>query len=81
MLAGGVPDEKLVPLYFERHHVRPGITGLAQACGLRGDTRDPRSALERVHYDLAYVRNGSITLDLKILWCTLRNECLKCTGM
>ena len=81
MLAGGVLYEELVPFYFERHEVRPGITGLAQACRFRGSTLDPRLAIERINYDLAYVRNSSLVLDLKILWCTLKNEVWHASGL
>jgi polysaccharide biosynthesis protein PslA len=81
MLAGGVLYEELVPFYFQRHEVRPGITGLAQACQFRGSTLDPRLAIERIHYDLAYVRNSSLVLDLKILWCTLKNEVRHASGL
>lgn len=52
-----------VPLYLLRQQVRPGITGWAQVNGLRGDT----SIEERVKYDLWYIENWSIALDLKIM--------------
>ena len=52
-----------VPLYLLRQQVRPGITGWAQVNGLRGDT----SIEERVQYDLWYIENWSIGLDLKIM--------------
>ena len=52
-----------IPLYLLRQQVRPGITGWAQVNGLRGDT----SIEERVKYDLWYIENWSIWLDLKIL--------------
>lgn len=56
-----------LPLYSpeqaRRHEVRPGITGWAQVNGLRGDT----SIEERVQYDLWYIENWSIGLDLKIM--------------
>ena len=55
-----------VPLYLLRQQVRPGITGWAQVNGLRGDT----SIEERVKYDLWYIENWSIWLDLKILLMT-----------
>lgn len=55
-----------IPLYLLRQQVRPGITGWAQVNGLRGDT----SIEERVKYDLWYIENWSIWLDLKILWKT-----------
>jgi putative colanic acid biosynthesis UDP-glucose lipid carrier transferase len=50
-----------------RHHVKAGITGWAQINGLRGDT--PLDA--RIEYDLYYVRNWSLGLDLKILFLTV----------
>lgn len=52
-----------IPLYLVRQQVRPGITGWAQVNGLRGDT----SIEERVKYDIWYIENWSLTLDLKIL--------------
>lgn len=52
-----------VPLYLLRQQVRPGITGWAQVNGLRGDT----SIEARVKYDLWYIENWSIWLDLKIM--------------
>jgi len=55
-----------VPLYLLRQQVRPGITGWAQVNGLRGDT----SIEERVKFDLWYIENWSIWLDLKILLMT-----------
>lgn len=55
--------KKEIPLYLLRQQVRPGITGWAQVNGLRGDT----SIEERVRYDLWYIENWSIWLDLKIL--------------
>lgn len=53
--------------YFERHKVKPGITGWAQVHGLRGNT----SIKERVKYDLYYIENWSFGLDIKILLRTL----------
>ena len=52
-----------VPLYLIRHQVRPGMTGWAQVHGLRGDT----SIEDRVKYDLWYIENWSLWLDIKIL--------------
>ncbi len=57
----------MVPRYMERHHEKAGITGWAQVNGLRGDT----SIYERTKYDLWYVENWSIWLDVKILIRTL----------
>lgn len=67
MRAGGMMYEALVPSYFERHHVRPGLTGLAQINELRGSTADAKFAKARIAYDLAYVEHWSLLLDLRIL--------------
>jgi len=53
----------MVPRYMERHHEKAGLTGWAQVNGLRGDT----SIYERTKYDLWYVENWSIWLDVKII--------------
>lgn len=58
-----------VPRYFIRHKVKSGLTGWAQVNGLRGDT----SIEERTKYDLYYVENWSLGLDIKIIFLTLRN--------
>ena len=56
-----------VPRYLERHGVKSGITGWAQVHGLRGDT----SIDERTRYDIWYVENWSILLDVKIVVLTM----------
>ncbi len=53
--------------YMLRQHVKAGMTGWAQVNGLRGDT----SLRKRLQYDLFYIRNWSLTFDLRILWLTL----------
>ncbi|HMB69974.1 MAG TPA: sugar transferase, partial [bacterium] len=55
-----------IPRYLERHGVKSGVTGWAQVNGLRGDT----SIEERTRYDLWYLENWSLRLDLKILVLT-----------
>jgi undecaprenyl-phosphate glucose phosphotransferase len=62
---------KLINGYMIRHKVCPGITGLAQVSGLRGETETLDKMAERVRYDLEYLRNWSPWLDLKILFRTL----------
>jgi lipopolysaccharide/colanic/teichoic acid biosynthesis glycosyltransferase len=52
-----------------KHHVRPGITGLAQSKGLRGDT----SIEDRIEQDIFYIENWSLLFDIKIIWETIRN--------
>ena len=55
-----------VPLYLVRQQVRPGMTGWAQVHGLRGDT----SIEKRVEYDIWYIENWSLWLDIRILFMT-----------
>jgi sugar transferase (PEP-CTERM system associated) len=58
-----------IPYYAERHCVKPGITGWAQLCYPYGSS--DRDALEKLQYDLYYVKNGSLLLDLAILLQTV----------
>ena len=58
---------KLINGYMIRHKVRPGITGWAQVNGLRGETPTIDKMQRRVQYDLDYLKNWSLWLDLKIL--------------
>lgn len=80
MRAGGLLYEELVPHYFKRHRMRPGITGLAQINRLRGSTTDAKFAKARIEYDLAYAQNWSLLLDFRILWQTFKSELLGGTG-
>ncbi len=56
-----------IPQYMLRHKVRAGLTGWAQVNGWRGNT----SIEKRIEFDLYYIENWSIMLDLKIMWLTL----------
>ena len=58
---------KIVKAYMARHKVKPGITGWAQVNGLRGETDTVEKMARRVEYDLEYLRNWSIALDLLII--------------
>ena len=53
--------------YFARHRVRPGITGLAQVSGFRGEIDTMEKAQKRLDLDLRYIDNWSLSLDLKII--------------
>ena len=63
---------KLIDGYMLRHKVRPGITGWAQVNGLRGETESLEKMTRRVEYDLHYLRNWSLALDISILLRTVR---------
>ena len=52
-----------IPLYMVKHYVKPGMTGLAQVRGLRGDT----SVEDRIHADIEYIENWSLGMDILIL--------------
>jgi lipopolysaccharide/colanic/teichoic acid biosynthesis glycosyltransferase len=56
-----------IPQYMLRHKVKAGITGWAQVNGWRGNT----SLEKRIEYDLYYIENWSVALDLKIMWLTV----------
>ena len=62
---------KLINGYMIRHKVRPGITGLAQVNGLRGETETVEKMRERVRLDLEYLSHWSPWLDVKIIFKTL----------
>lgn len=62
----------LIKGYMVRHKVNPGITGLAQVSGYRGETRTVDAMRDRVKYDLEYLRNWSLSLDLRIILRTVR---------
>ena len=62
---------KLIRGYMIRHKVRPGITGLAQVHGYRGETETVEKMKARIEYDLTYLRNWSLVLDLQILLKTV----------
>ncbi|HCM6869150.1 TPA: undecaprenyl-phosphate glucose phosphotransferase [Klebsiella pneumoniae] len=61
----------LIEGYMLRHKVKPGITGLAQIKGWRGETDTLEKMQKRVEYDLEYIREWSLWLDLKIIFLTV----------
>ncbi|MFM7705531.1 MAG: undecaprenyl-phosphate glucose phosphotransferase [Rubrivivax sp.] len=71
-LAHNEQYRELVRAYMVRHKVRPGITGWAQINGLRGETDTIDKMRARVEYDLQYLRNWSLRLDLQIIARTVK---------
>jgi putative colanic acid biosynthesis UDP-glucose lipid carrier transferase len=59
--------------YKVRHFVTPGITGYAQVNGYRGETKEVRLMEKRVEYDVIYMENWSLSLDIKIIFLTVWN--------
>jgi Undecaprenyl-phosphate glucose phosphotransferase len=70
--ADGVYFEDAVRHYEKRHRIKPGITGWAQVNGWRGETQTLEQIRRRVEFDLYYIDNWSLWLDLVILLRTLR---------
>jgi Undecaprenyl-phosphate glucose phosphotransferase len=62
---------RVIANYAQRHHVKPGITGLAQVNGFRGETSQAAHMAKRVELDIQYINSWSIGLDLKILLRTV----------
>jgi putative colanic acid biosynthesis UDP-glucose lipid carrier transferase len=64
---------KRIDKFMVRHFVKPGITGLAQISGFRGEVESDKDIIGRVKYDIFYIENWSILLDLRIIYKTLMN--------
>lgn len=75
-LIGSEFYEELVVDFESRHAITPGLTGLAQISGCRGPIPDAISAADRFKYDLIYVEEQSLWLDLKIVLLTIKKEFL-----
>jgi len=59
--------------FMVRHFIKPGITGLAQTKGFRGEVENDKDIINRVKYDIFYMENQSILFDIKIIFNTLYN--------
>ncbi|MDE2581893.1 MAG: sugar transferase [Rhodospirillales bacterium] len=69
--AGGRPFEQVTPRYAARHRMRPGMTGLAQVRGWRGETDTEEKLQCRIDSDLEYIDTWSVGLDVGILLRTI----------
>jgi putative colanic acid biosynthesis UDP-glucose lipid carrier transferase len=61
---------RIITNYMLRHTMRPGITGLAQVAGHRGETKDVTAMVNRVNADIQYLQNWSLAMDIKIVGLT-----------
>jgi putative colanic acid biosynthesis UDP-glucose lipid carrier transferase len=66
-------SKELIDKYMMRHLVKPGISGWAQVNGLRGETKKTIQMQTRIDFDIWYIENWSIWLDLQIIFLTIRN--------
>ena len=64
---------KRIDKFMVRHFVKPGITGLAQTSGFRGEVETDKDIIGRVKYDIFYIENWSLLLDIKIIFQTAMN--------
>jgi lipopolysaccharide/colanic/teichoic acid biosynthesis glycosyltransferase len=71
--AGGQLFEEVTKCYGTRHFVKPGLTGLAQVRGWRGETDTEAKLLRRIDCDFEYIAHWSVRLDLAIIWRTARS--------
>ncbi|NKI32038.1 sugar transferase [Croceivirga thetidis] len=65
--------EDLIEYYSLRHYVKPGVTGLAQVMGYRGEIKTINDIRNRIRMDVFYFTKWTFGLDLKIIWLTLKN--------
>lgn len=59
--------------FMERHYIKPGVTGLAQTKGFRGEINSDKDVENRLKYDLYYIENWSLFLDIKIILMTMKS--------
>ena len=64
---------RLIGRYMSRHLIKPGVTGLAQVMGYRGETSEPHQMKNRIKIDLFYIENWTFLLDIKIIFLTIYN--------
>ena len=64
---------KTIKKYMVRHYVKPGITGLAQVKGFRGEIESEQDMINRIKFDVFYIDNWSLILDIKIIAQTVIN--------
>jgi putative colanic acid biosynthesis UDP-glucose lipid carrier transferase len=73
MLSHTEQYRKIIDKYTVRHFLKPGISGLAQVNGYRGETKDKGLMEKRVEHDIWYMKNWSLMLDLRIVFLTMVN--------
>jgi exopolysaccharide biosynthesis polyprenyl glycosylphosphotransferase len=71
MLKHNEQYSKLIENFLGRHYIKPGITGLAQCMGYRGETKNLSDMENRVRLDRYYIENWSFWLDIKIVFLTV----------
>lgn len=80
MLIENVRYNEMFSYYNYRHYVKPGITGLAQSYGYHGAITDINMIDKKTEFDIYYIKNWSVLMDIKILFRTLLNTLKKIAG-
>lgn len=80
MLVENVKYNEMFSYYNYRHYVKPGITGLAQSYGYHGAITDINMIDKKTEFDIYYIKNWSVLMDIKILFRTLLNTLKKIIG-
>ncbi|MFA6085898.1 sugar transferase [Mucilaginibacter sp.] len=80
MLVENVRYNEMFSYYNDRHHVKPGITGLAQSYGYHGAIMDVDIIDKKTEFDIYYIKNWSVLMDIQILFRTLLNTLKKMVG-
>lgn len=73
MVAHTEQYRQIIDQYMLRHLIKPGVTGLSQVKGYRGETKDPRLMKNRIKVDLFYLEHWTFILDLKVIFLTVTN--------
>jgi exopolysaccharide biosynthesis polyprenyl glycosylphosphotransferase len=73
MIAHTEQYRQLIDQYMVRHWIKPGVTGLSQVKGYRGETTDPRMMKNRIKVDVFYLEHWTFLLDLKVVLLTVYN--------
>jgi putative colanic acid biosynthesis UDP-glucose lipid carrier transferase len=71
MLSHTEAYKKVIPTFMQRHVVKPGITGMAQASGFRGEIKTSEDISRRVALDITYIRQWTLWLDFQIIGKTI----------
>jgi len=80
MIVENVRYNEMFSYYNDRHYVKPGITGLAQSYGYHGAITDVNVIDKKTEYDIYYIKNWSVLMDVQILFRTLSNTLKKIAG-
>ncbi|WP_374949848.1 sugar transferase [Mucilaginibacter sp.] len=80
MLVENVRFNEMFSYYNDRHYVKPGITGLAQSYGYHGAITDVNVINKKVEFDILYIKNWSVMMDIKIIFRTALNILKKIAG-